>query len=190
MTNSLVQKLINNEPVLFDGRSGFSNATTINGLCHSIIKLCLNEKIHGRFCANHVDLYNIPYEALVNCLAEILDVEPNKIPFVKKNKSRTSIFSYIKKYQSQISLFQSRIGLYDYGLSGHLLNKTKLKYGVYKIKEQLVDFEFSILEPIYNSNKVIHSIDLLGGQLEFDYEIQRISEWINNVGFKVEVCKK
>ena len=186
MTNSLVQKLINNEPVLIDGCSAFSNTTTITGLCESIINLCFNEKLHGRFCANHVDLLNKPYETLVNCLAKILDVEPNKIPFGKINKSRKSIFSYIKKYQNQISIVQSRIGLYDYGLSELLLNKAKLRYGVHKINDQFINADLSLLGPIYNSNKVIHSTKLLREQLNFDYEIEKISDWINNVGFKVE----
>lgn len=185
MINSLVLKLINNEPVLLDGRSAFSNSTTISGLCKSIINLCLNEKFHGRFCANHVDLRNKPYEYLVNSLAKILDVEPNKLPFIKKGKLGTSIFSYINKYQNKISIFQSKIGLYDYGLSEILLNKIKPKFGAYKIKEQFINLDYLLLNPIYNSNKVSHSTDLLGEQLEFDLEIEKISEWINNVGFKV-----
>ena len=190
MTSSLVQKLINNEPVLLDGRSAFSNATTINGLCNSIANLCFNEKLHGRFCVNHIDLCNKPYETLVNCLAKILDVEPNEIPFVKINMPRKSIFSYIKKYQNQISILQSRIGLYDYGLSELLLNKAKLKYGLHKINEQFANTDLPLLAPIYNSNKVIHSTNLLREQLDFDYEIEKIGDWINNVGFKVEPCKK
>jgi len=185
MAGAFIQKLINNGPVLLEGRSVFSNATTLNGLCNSIINLCFNNTLKGRYCANHVDLSDIPYGTLVNKLADILDVEPSKLPVVDKKRSKSGLFSYLKKYQEDFFLLQSKIGLYDFGLSEFALNQIQPKFNSFKIYEQLAVNNNPILESIYNSDKIIHSKNICGDQLDLDHEFEQIKDWISFAGFKV-----
>jgi len=187
MVANLVQKLIYNEPVLLKDRSAFSNATTTNGLCNSIINLAFNKDIFGRFCANHVDLSEINYEELVNKLAEVVGVKPYVITHNLALKKRFNILSIIKKYQGEISLLQSKIGLYDFGLSAFFMSKYKPNFSSYKINEALGSIYNTGLENLYVTDKIPNSSNFCSLQINdinFIEDIKQISDWINKVGYR------
>lgn len=188
MVTALIQKLINNEPVLLKDRTAFSNATTTNGLCNSIINLALNKDMKGRFCANHVDLSEIKYEEIVNRLAEIVRVKPNEISHHAEVKKKLNVLSIFKKYQGEISLLQSKIGLYDFGLSAFLMAKYKPSFSSYKINEALSNTYNVGLENLYAAAKIKHTKEICGRALvlkDTNNLFNLISSWVEKAGYVV-----
>jgi len=188
MVVNLVQKLINNEPVLLKDRSAFSNATTTSGLCKSIMNLAFNKDRIGRFCANHVDLSEIKYEELVNRLAEIAGVRPNVINHRSVAKKKFNTLSIFKKYQGQISLLQSKIGLYDFGFSAFLMSKYKPNFSSYKINETLSSTYNIGLENLYAADKIKHTKEICGEVLDLKgstHLFNLISSWVKKAGYSL-----
>jgi len=186
MVNGILQKLINNDTALLKGKTCFSNATTTNGLCRSIIRLSINDSISGKYTANHVDLTDISYEEIVNKLAGILNIIPSHSIYFDEVKENNKSFSFIKKYLGQISMLQSKIGLWDLGLSASLISKYKPNFSAYKINTSIQYEQNYGLKHLYDSAKVIHTSKLCGEcltKIQFENEIKLISSWAKKVGY-------
>jgi nucleoside-diphosphate-sugar epimerase len=191
MVSNIGQKLLNNQPLLIEGRTAFSNATTVLGLCSCIIKLADNKTLEGRHCANHVDLSGITYDHIIKSVAKSMDSIPVAIDNPKEEvKKKKTLLSFFAKYQNQFSLLQSDIGMIDFGMSENLMRKIKPNFSSFKIQDAIGSVNNTsspILLPLYISDKVEHSSGICGNAKtddEFLNEIKIVEQWLQNVGFK------
>jgi nucleoside-diphosphate-sugar epimerase len=191
LITNLCMSLLSGQPLLFEGRTAPSNGNTLQGFSAAIIKLAREGWGNGNLIANSVDLSEISYDQIVQCLAEFMGTRPLRVPPPrhKKRPLRDAIVKWMFEHRNLMLVLQSYFGIAEEYVQMKREHFKSERVVSSPESKQLPNDLLSRLLTLYDSDTVPHTRgSVLGPAIQsagLKERLANIKQWICDAGFAI-----
>lgn len=190
MASGIARRLIGCTPAMLIDRRAPTNATSVQGLAHTLSKLAVHGFGQKELTCNHTDMEAVSYDELVIQMSESIGISP---VFGDAPTDDIQIGGKLRRVlqnnKKKILIMQSTIGRFDLGLSAAIVRRLKHRVGGESGTIVSAEAERSAaqLAPLYESDNVPHSATHCGHALTADRlgtYFSAVDSWLAQAGFR------
>jgi nucleoside-diphosphate-sugar epimerase len=185
MATNVAARLLSGEPLRLHGEIAASNATTVDGLCRSFVRVSKGGLPPGVTVSNHVDLADVTYDQLIDALAGFMDVDPisANAPARASRGPAAKVAGQIKRHQQYLGLAQSYMPWTENLAQRMRPRLQSAKSGTGGSPGRLAP---PGLASLYASDRIPHTTAVLGSGVSSTDLVQAltpVAAWLNVSGF-------
>ncbi|NQV61918.1 MAG: NAD(P)-dependent oxidoreductase [Alphaproteobacteria bacterium] len=190
MAAGIAGRILTCTPALLGTGTAISNATTVDGLAHTLCNLAINGADQPVVFANHVDMEGVAYDELVKSIAQTINIRPViGTAVINATGDSNHLVDLLRANKKKIQLTQAWVGRYDLGLSAHIIRRLKHRVGgedAVGPSEGAAGRNGIDLVPLYQSQAVPHSAEFCGPPISANTRAERltsIDRWLTLTGY-------